>query len=442
MEAISASFIQSDQSRALARARARARASARTATSRLALIALIALIVAASPGAARAAGADQPDGPAPAGASVPPPLPPPSQPAALPVAEPPATVRAGTPSPALPDWLRSLSIGGGAILWYFQPVSTGATRNVDLFFANLLLDGKFGAVGLHIEPRFRDSRLRAFFPGPVWAQEVYASVTLAPGTVIKAGKAYSHFGLFWDNSFYGNVQVYDGLKLDPDYGLSLEGAIHADAPSGLRYYAQYFLVDGQTNVSLAGRDTISVPDGQGGYARRRNQAILRIEPFFKPTDTTTITAGASGEFLQAALPGPVGTKNVLRAGGDLSVAIRHAAIWGEYIYQNGQTVTSFPIAGTPGTATSPAVPGQASAHNHYVLAGAQYVYRDVTLRYNVSTGRYGDLSISEWMHVPAVAVAVGNNLTVLGEYVSWTRYAPGGNSLVDRSVDVTLNGHF
>src|SRR5205807_436179 len=125
-------------------------------------------------------------------------------------------------TPALPGWLSSLSIGGGALLWYYQPVQVAAAKsNVDLFFANLLLDGKFGAVGLHIEPRFRDSRLRSFFPGPVWAQEAYASVTLARGHVIKAGKAYSHFGLFWDNSFYGNVQVYDGLKLDPDYGLSL-----------------------------------------------------------------------------------------------------------------------------------------------------------------------------------------------------------------------------
>jgi hypothetical protein len=264
---------------------------------------------------------------------------------------------------------------------------------------------------------------------------------LAPGTVIKAGKAYSHFGLFWDNSFYGNVQVYDGLKLDPDYGLSLEGGLRTDEPSGLRYYAQYFLVDGQTNVSLAGRDTISVPNA-AGYSRRRNQTILRLEPFVTAGEHTTITAGASGEFLQAALPGPVGTKNVVRAAGDLSIAYRNASAWAEYIYQNGQTVTDFPISGTPATDTMPAGPGRASAHNHYLLVGGQYRYQTVTVRYNVSNGRYSDLSIDEWMHVPAVAVAVGDNLTVLGEYVNWRRYTPTGSSLVDRSVNVTLNGHF
>jgi hypothetical protein len=130
----------------------------------------------------------------------------------------------------------------------------------------------------------------------VWAQEAYASATLASDTVLKAGKAYSHFGLFWDNSFYGNVQVYDGLKLDPDYGLSLEGAAGLERKAGLRYWAQYFVVDGHTNVSLAGRDTISLPGGH-----RRNQAILRVEPFYKVTEHATLTAGLSGAFLQADL---------------------------------------------------------------------------------------------------------------------------------------------
>ena len=337
--------------------------------------------------------------------------------------------------PAVPDWLRSLSIGGGAILWYYAPVSTGAKQNVDLFFANLILDGHFGAVGLHVEPRFRDSRLRAFYPGPVWAQEAYASVTLAKNTVIKAGKAYSRFGLFWDNSFYGNVQVYDGLKLDPDYGLSLEGAVAPNGDKGIRYFAQYFVIDGHTNVSLDGRDTIGVPGGN-----RRNESILRLEPFIKATDAVTVTGGASGAFLQAALP--IGTKNVYRAAVDASLAVKRWGAWAEYTYQNGQTVTDFPIAGTPATATAPAIAGHASAHNHYGLLGSQYSWRAVTVRYNVSAGRYSDVSVTEWMHVPALAVAVGDNLTVLGEYVDWRRYAPAGQSIVDRSVDVTLNGHF
>jgi hypothetical protein len=338
--------------------------------------------------------------------------------------------------PEMPGWVKSLSVGGGAIVYYYQPVDLGGVKNnIDLFFANLLLDGNFGPVSLHIEPRFRDTKLRPFFTGPSWVQEVYASFKLASNLVIKAGKAYSHFGLFWDNSFYGNVQVYDGLKLDPDYGLSLEGTVNPNGPGGLRYYAQYFVVDGQTNVSLQGRDTISIPG-----ARRRNQAIARVEPFFKPSDGVILTGGLSGEFLQASLP--VGTKDVYRAAVDATLGVKQWSLWAEYSYQNGQTVTDFPVAGTPATATTPAVPGQASSHNHYALAGTQYTWRALTLRYNASTGRYRDLSISEWMHVPALAVAAGDNVTVLAEFVDWRRYAPGGHIQLDRSINITLNGHF
>ena len=381
-----------------------------------------------------------------------PPAPPSEATPTVPEAAPPAAVRleasgrqptieptiAKPSAEATPAWLKSLSIGGGVILWYYRPVDLpGGKSNVDLFFANLLLDGKFGAFALHVEPRFRDSRLRSFFPGPVWAQEAYASATLASNTVLKAGKAYSHFGLFWDNSFYGNVQVYDGLKLDPDYGLSLEGAIQPEGAAGLRYWAQYFVVDGHTNVSLDGRDTISLPGGH-----RRNQTIVRVEPFSKIGDAATLTGGLSGAFLQAELGGTAGTKNVWRGAADVALVARHFGFWAEYIRQNGQSVTDFPVPGTPATAATPAIEGRASSHNNYALAGAQYGFGPLTVRYNVSTGRYEDVSVSEWLHVPALAYAVGDNFTVLAEYVDWRRHAPSGTSVVDRSLDVTLAGHF
>jgi hypothetical protein len=243
--------------------------------------------------------------------------------------------------------------------------------------------------------------------------------------------------LFWDNSFYGNVQVYDGLKLDPDYGLSLEGAVRTDATLGLRYWAQFFLVDGQTNVSLAGRETFSIPG-----ARRRNQAILRLEPFYKFTDRAGVKVGLSGEFLQADLP-VVGKKNVFRGAVDATLSIGKWSLWGEYIRQNGQTVTEFPIAGTPATATTPAIAGRASAHNTYALVGTEVAgLGPIAVRYNVSTGRYSDLDVSEWLQVPGISVAAGENLVVLGEFVYWKRYAPDGGTLLDRSANVTLNGHF
>ena len=41
----------------------------------------------------------------------------------------------------------------------------------------------------------------------------------------------------------------------------------------------------------------------------------------------------------------------------------------------------------------------------------------VTARYNASLGHYGGTGIEEWMHVPAVGVAISPNLSVLGELV-------------------------
>jgi len=60
----------------------------------------------------------------------------------------------------------------------------------------------------------------------------------------------------------------------------------------------------------------------------------------------------------------------------------------------------------------------------------------------VSYGGYRDLSISEWMNVPAIGVAVSPNVTFLGEYVYWKRYAPAGDLLVDKSFNLTLQAHF
>jgi hypothetical protein len=39
-------------------------------------------------------------------------------------------------------------------------------------------------------------------------------------------------------------------------------------------------------------------------------------------------------------------------------------------------------------------------------------------------------------------VAAGDNLTVLGGYVNWKRYAPTQTTVVDQSFKLTLNGHF
>jgi len=333
------------------------------------------------------------------------------------------------PAPPAPSWYDDFSIGGGVILYYYQPTFDDAKNDISVYFANLILDGHWQHFGLHLEPRFRDTKLRSFYEGPVWLQEAYGSANFGPVT-LKVGKAYKLLGLFWDNSFYGNVQVYDGLKLDPNYGISLEG--QTGKPFGVEFSAQFFPVDGRTNVSLTNRDTVSVPG-----ARRRNAIVGRVAPSYDFGEGQA-HIGLSAEHFEADLPD--GEQGVTRAAVEAKVTYRTLGIWGEGLLQKGRHVTDFPYAGD--ASATPPVPGRASGDNRYLLVGGEYGIGPVTLRYNFSYGKYEDVDVHEVMHVPAIGVALNGNLSVLGEYVDWIRDTPEGDIIADRSINVTVNGHF
>lgn len=347
-----------------------------------------------------------------------------------------AAIAVGTPEPAapakppreVPAWLDYFSIGGGLIVYYYQPTSGDGDNNVSVFFANLLLDGKWEGLGLHVEPRFRDSKLRSYYDGPVWLQEAYASANAGP-VVIKLGKSYKRLGLFWDNSFYGNVQVYDGLKLDPNYGISAEGEI--GSALGVEFSGQFFIVDGGSNVSLANRDTLFIPG-----ARRRNAVVGRIAPRYQFGEDGSAHVGVSAEHFTADLP--AGEEGVTRFAGEAKLTLGTFGIWAEVLVQDGRHVSDFPY---PGSAAPP-VPGRASGDNRYALAGAELGIGPVTLRYNVSYADYHDVDVSEVMHVPAVGFAANDHLSLLAEYVHWTRDTNEGDVDVDKSLNVTLNGHY
>jgi hypothetical protein len=359
--------------------------------------------------------------------------------------------------PLVPEWLDGVTLGGGVLLWYYQPIvprAVGVENNVSVFWARLLLDGTRGIFGFHLEPRFRDSPLRSTSTAVngasvltytqddhAWLQEAYGVIDWKEArSRLKIGKEYSHLGFFWDNSFYGNIQVYDGLKLDPDYGVSLEGDFgDSGAPFGLAYWAQYFVVDGSTNVSLPGRDTISVPG-----ARRRNQTILRLEPRLNFGGATAVL-GVSGEYLQADIPTPpvsIGPQNVWRGALDATLTYAGFKVLGEVQHQDGRTVTDFPLPSTP------AGPGS-SANVDHAQIGGEYAYGPVTARYYVSLGSYnnvplptgGTVTHKEWLHVPALAFAVSPNWSLLAELVLWQHDTPTSSVLVDRSFNLTLHAH-
>jgi hypothetical protein len=351
--------------------------------------------------------------------------------AAPPAAAPPATSPSAT-TPIVAALAPKLEVGAGIIVYAYLPTLAGVDNNLELYFANLLLDGTYGRFGMHIEPRLRDTKLRPYFASTVWLEEAYAYVDLNP-VVIKVGKEYSRLGLFWDNSFYGNIQSFDGLKLDPDAGVSVEGRVGTGF--GLTFWAQFFLMDGRTNISLDGRDTISIPG-----AARRNQAVLRLEPFVRLGAQSTFKLGVSGEYFRADLPDD--PEDVVRVGVDASIVVHNWQAWAEFMVQQGRSVTDFPYPAIPATATAAEVPGRASLHNEYWLVGTDYTYRFMVARYNFSLARYSSFGVTEWIQQPGFGIIFNSQISALAEYVLWKRFATEARSTVDSSVNVTVSAHW
>jgi hypothetical protein len=328
----------------------------------------------------------------------------------------------------------SLTLGAGLILWYYQPLTGPARSNADVFFARLLIDGRTGIWGVHVEPRIRDARQRSFEDGPAFLQEAYVSANVGTLT-LKAGKEYSRLGLFWDNSFYGNLQALDGLKLAPDYGLSFEAESRADATFSLDYALQYFIVDGRTNMSLPTRDIVSVPD-----ARRRHSVVLRVDPRLS-WGGVQLRVGLSGQAFQADLPDD--EQLVLRAALDANLTLSGGfQLWAEFLVQDGRHVIDYPGSAARTNALVPNIE-RASKRNYYGLLGAQFAWQRVTLRLNGSVADYHDASMREWMVVPGFAVHIVEQLDLLLEYVRWCRVpADGPRDLVDQSLNFTLHARY
>jgi hypothetical protein len=331
-----------------------------------------------------------------------------------------------------------LSVGGGMILYYYQPLTSppGTTKKnfFEVFEAKIRLDAEFKQFGLHIVPILRDTKERGFFPGTAWVQEAYAFAKLGAVT-IKAGKVWGQFGRFWDNSFYGNAQEFDGLKLDPNHGVSIEGLLGAEQRMGLQFYAQYFIIDGTTNYSLPGRDTMSIPD-----AHRRNQLIGRVEPFMKLGEITTLKLGLSGAYFQADLPEPTGKQNVSRFALDATLIVGGFTGWAEFTKQFGRQVTDFPFPAVTDAAGNVVTPGRSADRIDYMMFGGEYTFDRLTFRFNFNQGNYRTVDYRETRYVPGIALSLDEHLFVLLEWALAHTHTGSNTTLLDNSLNLTIHG--
>jgi len=334
------------------------------------------------------------------------------------------------PSPTAPAkaWLPELELHGGVAAYLYQP--TNGWDPLFFIYSNLKLTATWDYFGIYFEPRLSSEKMRTYYDSLAWIQQAYLFAKYEP-FVLKVGKVYKQVGLFWDNTFYGNIQVYEGLKFDPNVGLSLEGTF--GKTSGLATYVQYFLLDGHLNASLQDRDTVSIPG-----ARRRNIFAARVQPFFELNEVSRLELGASGEAFTADLPDEA--HDVARIAADVKLTWKGLGLWGEVLQQFGKNVTDFPYHGDP--STTPPTEGRSSGANTYLLAGAEWKIGPVVPRYNISIARYGDVGVREVLHLPGASIVFHEHGSIYVEYAIWDRAAPEGGSVIDRSFNLTVMGYF
>lgn len=337
-------------------------------------------------------------------------------------------------------------LGLGAYHWFNVQRRTGETtygypgaEGTYFYYANLDIDNsvfkdqpvKFG---IHTQARYRDQSLfRTYFANRTWLYEAYGWVDTPVGTV-KAGKVRNRIGFDWDNSFWGNVPYFDGYKLDPDYGVSLEKTWQLSDKLSLESYQQFYFAEDNVNGSIAGGDAESAP----GYDEDRTW-VVRFAPRWKFNDHMSLGGGISG-FHQhinndRAIPLPNGT--FLRHGEtvkgyalDLDFKLGNLDVYAEYLQSFGiRNPVQFSSAGPSDESSLP-------------LFGASYQWGPTRLRATYSRGEYQNPGGHQNLYVFGTDIELTKYLTLIGEYVNWTVRVDGTRTAkYEDAFELVLNWH-
>ena len=323
---------------------------------------------------------------------------------------------AGTPLPAAPEPVKAtdtaasqtqrqpesrvhtllspIHFGGNVYLFQYVPLGlSGAHPKFELYAFSALVDGQKGPWGFHADYRFRTTKLRSFFPGNTWLQQGYVRYRVPYGE-FKAGSFYRRVGLEWDDSFFGNIEYFDGFMLDPEFGVGFEGSHDLSGRLGAEYSLQYFSASSPINGSLPGRDFVSEPG-----ARAKNDVTMRFAPVWHFNKWALLNVG--GSFAQGSIERDAGPHNQRRQiAADATLQLGPVLTYGEVLRQtvSGQVVLP------PQDAT-------------YTLAGIRWARGRYQPRLNFSQGNYhGIKGRREYIMQPGINVRVAENLTFIYEF--------------------------
>ena len=314
-----------------------------------------------------------------------------------------------------------LKISGVVWLYDYQPFGlAGVHPDFNLYGFHLMLDRDTGRLGFHVEYRMRTTPLRSFFPGPTWAEEAYMKVHV-PFGIVKVGEMFKQYGIFTDYSFYGGLPYFDGLKYDPEWGVSYEGDNKINDWLSLQHDVQYFRTDARVNGSEPGRDVVSDPNAQ-----RRNEFVARVVLRFKLADKVYLAVGPTFERGQVTHT-TFATNDYWRSSGEATLDVSGVKLYGEVIMQNfsGPSFAYLPKVTYATVGLNTNITPWLSTHINY----GQGTYSPTN---GVPRGK-------EQLIQPGVVFTLGKGFAIYTEYTYWPlRPAPSVVNLFDRSLNTEL----
>jgi len=266
------------------------------------------------------------------------------------------------------------------------------------------VDGNFvQEVGLHAQVRLRDDGVfRPFINDEVWPWETYLYAKTTSGT-FKAGQIWKRFGLDWDGVFYGNVAYFDGMKLDPDYGVSWEHTFKQSDSFKVDAIAQFYIKEDGINGTIMGSDAEST-----SAITEENTFVLRVIPTWTFKDGSSLALGLSGSVgeLDSDVPALDDTYRAWAA--DLTYTKGNFKVFGEVAQSRGAINPVRYVSGGPSDKITD------------YLVGVSYKTGPVTWRVNYSYGEDDNPGGSQEFFLPGVTIALTPNVDLYAEYVKWT----------------------
>lgn len=281
---------------------------------------------------------------------------------------------------------------------------------------NVRLIGKveFEPFTFVVEPRLRQSNLRAFSPSNIWIQQAFASYDApVPGLKVSGGLIYNQLGLFWDDSWFGNIPYLNGHKLEPD--MNLEVAYNQTWGSfGLDSWLQLSPAEDGQNGQFATAEKASrvlLPTDLEVQTNFREALATRAR--IVPNIQLGIVKIAPGGSFQYSVydriqaPDPVITGNQFVWDAELTVTAGPVSVAGEYL---DETVSEF----TDEDLRRTYILGKI---NWTVLNRQAKWFKKLDVGTSIQTAQYMPDKFSEWMVTARLALRLHQVIGLTAEYV-------------------------